>query len=150
MYSRYAQVFNKHCDNFTENPSHNLRYLKECQNLCNDKLHERGYLFLEEVYDIIGLKKLPCIYGIGWWIDKDEDNDNYVDFGIYDRTKKTSRDFVNGLQPDIILDFNVDGNLADYLLDLALHIGGPDMINEFFERQGAYKEYLREAGYREL
>lgn len=150
MYSMYAQVFDKNCKKFTDNPTYNLRYLKECQAICNERLHENGFLFLEEVYAIIGLPKFFNIEGIGWWMDMSDENDNYVDFGIYDRTKKTSRNFVNGLQPDIILDFNVDGNLADYLIDLAMNLGGPDLLDEFFENPGSYKQYLIEMGYGEL
>ena len=151
MYSRYAQVFDKHCENFTENPATNLKYLKKCQALCNEKLHTNGYLFLSDVYDIIGLPPFDNIEGIGWWVDLyDDENANFVDFGIYDRTKKTSRDFVNGLQPEIILDFNINGNLADYLLDLGFHLGGPDMAQEFYDKHDRYRQYLIEMGYEYL
>lgn len=151
MYSRFAQLFDSHCTNYTTNPSINLKYLKTCQKKCNDILYNDGYLFLNDVFSIIGMPGMDNIDGIGWWIDvNDRENSNFVDFGIYDRTKKTSRDFVNGLRPDIILDFNVDGNLSDYLIDLGLHLGGPDLAKEFFERQDAYKQYLDEMGYRAL
>ena len=36
-----------------------------------------------------------------------------VDFGIYDMTKDRVRAFVNGYEPNILLDFNVDGNVWD-------------------------------------
>ncbi len=36
--------------------------------------------------------------------------DNYVDFGMYADNLSYS-DFANGLDPAILLDFNVDGNV---------------------------------------
>lgn len=148
MYSRYAQVFDKRSKLFTTNASTNLKKIKEIQSQCNEKLYEDGYLFLSDVYDMLDIFKLPCVEGVGWWVDyTDKENANHVDFGIYDRTKKTSRDFVNGLQPEIILDFNIDGNLGDYLLDLGLCIGESEIARDFFDRQEVYREYLTEAGY---
>lgn len=150
MYSPFAQVYNRHCKNYTRSPAMNLKYLKECQAKCNYILHKDGYLFLGDVFNIIGLPSIPNMDGIGWWIDPYDENSNYVDFGIYDHTKKTSRDFVNGLQPDIILDFNVDGRLTDYLIDLGIHVGGPDLAREFFENQDRYRQFLEETGYYDL
>ena len=36
--------------------------------------------------------------------------DNYVDFGLY-KDNLSYSDFVNGYDPAILLDFNVDGNI---------------------------------------
>ena len=41
--------------------------------------------------------------------------DNFVDFGIYDDANEKARDFVNGYEPRILLDFNVDGVILDYI-----------------------------------
>lgn len=149
-YSRYARVFDRHSMHFSSSSTENLRFLKECQEKCNDQLYTDGYLFLEYVYCLLDLPKSPYIDGIGWWLNAFDENQNYVDFGIYDRTKPTSRNFINGLQPEIILDFNVDGNLSDYLIDLGLHLGGPDLAREFFEDDSRYRKFLLEEGYGNL
>ena len=47
------------------------------------------------------------------WIDGG-DGDNYVSFGIYDiHAVNNRREFINGYEPSIILDFNVDGVIWD-------------------------------------
>lgn len=41
------------------------------------------------------------------------DNDNFIDFGVFDGDRPRARDFVNGYERSILLDFNVDGASAD-------------------------------------
>ena len=49
---------------------------------------------------------------IGWVYDLDDpDCNNCVDFGIYELNREKNRDFVNGYERSILLDFNVDGNV---------------------------------------
>ena len=43
--------------------------------------------------------------------------DGYVSFGIYNANRETARDFVNGYERSILLDFNVDGPILDTLDD---------------------------------
>jgi hypothetical protein len=51
---------------------------------------------------------------VGWVISKE--GENYVVFGIfYDITNPNVRDFVNGLNDSILLDFNVDGVIYDLI-----------------------------------
>ena len=38
-----------------------------------------------------------------------------MDFGLFDIYKAKARDFVNGYEPAIILDFNVVGDILDYV-----------------------------------
>ncbi len=53
---------------------------------------------------------------VGWIYDeKCPNGDNYVDFGIYNTNREKSRDFVNGYEKVILLDFNVDGNILEHI-----------------------------------
>ena len=53
---------------------------------------------------------------VGWFYDADHPTgDNYVDFGIYNTNREKCRDFVNGYESVILLDFNVDGNILEYI-----------------------------------
>ena len=53
---------------------------------------------------------------VGWIYDeKNPVGDNYIDFGIYDVNKPQNRDFVNGIERVILLDFNVDGNILNLI-----------------------------------
>ena len=43
--------------------------------------------------------------------------EHFVDFGIYDVNKPSARDFVNGFEKSILLDFNVEGPVLQTLAD---------------------------------
>ena len=91
-------------------------FLKAEQNYANDRLRARGYLFLNEVYERLGIKQTKAGQIVGWVYDtKEPIGDNYVDFGIYNTNIEKTRDFVNGYENVILLDFNVDGNILDLI-----------------------------------
>ena len=91
-------------------------FLKQRQQWANEKLQAQGYLFLNDVYESLGLEKTKAGHVVGWIYDeKHPVGDNYVDFGIYDIASKPARDFVNGKERTILLDFNVDGNIYDMM-----------------------------------
>lgn len=47
---------------------------------------------------------------VGWVYQKDNPvGDNLIDFGLFDVGNPGARDFVNGYNPAVLLDFNVDG-----------------------------------------
>ena len=120
-YSDYARFFDDGCDNWQKNAEHNLWYLRQQQNYANEKLKSNGYLFLNEVYDMLGIPRTKAGQAVGWiYNDKDASHkgDNYVDFGIYDINKEVNRDFVNGYESTILLDFNVDGPIYDLIEDI--------------------------------
>jgi len=110
--SMYARFFDQLCPEWQKNPEYNRAFLQCQQNFANDKLRMRGHLFLNEVYDALGLERSQAGQVVGWVLSKD--GDNYVDFGIFDDiTNPNVRDFVNGLSDAILLDFNVDGVIYD-------------------------------------
>ena len=115
-YSDYARFFDSGCTGWEKNPEYNLMFLKAEQNHANDLLKARGYLFLNEVYDRLGIPVTKAGQAVGWVYDPENPvGDNYVDFGIYNSNRETNRDFVNGYEPTILLDFNVDGNILDLI-----------------------------------
>ena len=88
---------------------YNLMFLRRQQDYANEVLKCKGYLFLNDVYAMLGIPKTKAGQVVGWkW---NSDGDNYVDFGIYDVTDERKRAFVNGYERNILLDFNVDGNI---------------------------------------
>ena len=115
-YSGYSRFFDDGCNGWDPNPSFSLMFLKRQEDYANDKLKARGYLFLNEVYELLGIPVCPMGQTVGWIYDeKNPIGDNYVDFGIFDAYKEKARDFVNGYENVILLDFNVDGNILDYI-----------------------------------
>ena len=106
--STYARFFDSSCPDFKKNPDYNKTFVEETQRMFNDKLRANGSVFLNEVYDALGFQRTPAGAIVGW-IDGG-DGDNYIDFGIYE---DRNRRFVNGLEPVVLLDFNVDGVIYD-------------------------------------
>ena len=113
-YSDYARYFDSSCSEWTKNPEYNLCYVKAQEKIANNMLRARGHLFLNEVYDMLGIPRTEYGQYVGWIYDeKNPIGDNYVDFGIYDLRSEATRRFVNGLENVILLDFNVDGVISD-------------------------------------
>lgn len=111
-YSDYARFFDVGNPNWEKDSEYNLMFLKRQQAYANDKLKANGYLFLNEVYDMLGIPKSKAGQVVGWIYDPENGSgDNYVDFGIYNVNREAARDFVNGYERTILLDFNVDGNI---------------------------------------
>ncbi len=111
--SPYARFFDEFSTQWTRNPEYNLMFLNAQQNYANDKLHATGHLFLNEVYEMLGLPHTQAGSVVGWVLNKG--GDNCVDFGIYDLHSQIKRAFVNGFEPSILLDFNVDGVIYDLI-----------------------------------
>ena len=110
--SDYAKFYDESCSGWDKNPEYNLEQLKIHQAHANNLLHANGYLFLNDVYKMIGIKPTKAGQTVGW-VDFPEDPfATVVDFGIYD-AKRSNRRFVNGLEPVILLDFNVQGDIMN-------------------------------------
>ena len=115
-YSDYARFFDESCAAWQNDAEYNLTFLKAQQQYANDLLKSRGRLFLNEVYRMLGIDETKAGQVVGWVYNPDNPTgDNFVDFGIYNMQRERVRAFVNGYEPNILLDFNVDGviwNLA--------------------------------------
>lgn len=114
-YSPYSIVFDDGNEGWDPDPERTKFFLIQQQNWANERLKTKGHLFLNEVYDMLGARRTKAGAQVGWVYDeKNVVGDNYVDFGIFDTRRSKARDFVNGYEKVIVLDFNVDG----YILDL--------------------------------
>lgn len=112
--SEFARFYDDGCTGWTKDPELNLAFLKKQQCWANNLLKSRGWLTLNEVYDMLGITRTAAGMVVGWIYDeKHPVGDNFVDFGIYDINNEANRRFVNGLERTILLDFNVDGNIYD-------------------------------------
>lgn len=109
--SKFARFFDASSKYWHKNPEYNLIFLRDAQNIANDKLYMRGHIFLNEVYDMLDIPRTKDGQKIGWILDRD--GKGYVDFGIYDMDRERTRAFINGTEPCILLDFNVDGVIHD-------------------------------------
>lgn len=123
--SGYARFFEKYTmdeegnsvlnPHWESNNEYNLMFIKAQENYANDLLKAKKRLFLNEVYEMLGLPATKAGQIVGWVYDPDHPiGDNYVDFGLYSDNLNYS-DFVNGMDPAILLDFNVDGNIWELM-----------------------------------
>ena len=115
-YSDYARFFDDGCAPWKKDSEYNLMFLRAQQRYANDLLQANGYLFLNDVYDMLGIPRTKAGQIVGWvYNEAMPTGDNRVDFGIYDVNRQETRDFVNGYERSILLDFNVDGNILDLI-----------------------------------
>lgn len=109
--SRYSRVFDETNPQWQKEPGYNQFFLTAEQNYINDKLLATGHVFLNEVYDRLGFERTTEGAVVGWILSKE--GDNFIDFGIYDGENQAKRNFINGFERSIWLDFNVDGVIFD-------------------------------------
>lgn len=110
-HSQYARYFDSSSVQWNRNAEYNLMFLKAQQNYANDLLKSRGHIFLNEVYDMLGIPRSQAGQIVGW---VKGEGDDFVDFGIFN-DDGDARDFVNGYKDSILLDFNVDGIVYDLI-----------------------------------
>lgn len=114
--SEYARVWEMYLrdgvlnPNWDENPEFNMLFLKGVETEANHKLHARGYLFLNEVYDMLGYDSTQVGQLVGW---VDNGDDGFVDLGLSNLNNRNTRRFINGQENAVLLDFNVDGMIWD-------------------------------------
>lgn len=112
-FSEYARVFDEGCVGWTIDSECNMMFLKLQQRYANDLLRAKGHLFLNEVYDMLGMPRSKAGQIVGWVYNPENPiGDNYVSFGIYN---DRNTDFINGNSNIAYLDFNVDGNIMDLI-----------------------------------
>ena len=105
--SPYGRFFDPFNVNYSDTPEYNMMFLKTQQQWANDRLQAHGYLFLNEVLEALGFDRTQAGQIVGWKLNGN--GDGYVDFGIHNIFDENSRAFVNGKDPVVLLDFNVDG-----------------------------------------
>ena len=83
-----------------------LVFLRVKERYANDILKARKYMFLNDVYELLGLPRTAIGQVVGWIYDEKE----VISFGVY---TELNVDFLNGYRRTPLLDFNVDGVILD-------------------------------------
>jgi hypothetical protein len=109
--SMYARFFDEFSTQWDRNPEYNLLWLRNTQNYWNDVLRTRGHVFLNEVYKSLGLDHTTPGSVVGWIYGRG--GDDYIDFGVFDSDSMSARNFMNGRDASVLLDFNCDGVIYD-------------------------------------
>jgi hypothetical protein len=114
--SMYGRWFAKGNKNWESNNDSNFAFLRAQQNFANDLLKARGHVTLNDVYDSLGLPRTPAGQLVGW-VWKKGTGDDYIDFGVFPDSGGRGIIRYNdmGENPEIFLDFNVDGVIYDLI-----------------------------------
>lgn len=111
--SEYARIFYEGNNGWSDCPEDSLLFLTNQMKYFNNLLRAKGYVFLNEVYEALGFKPSKAGQIVGWvYKPEDSSRDNYIDFGIH---QVCNDRYLDGCECNVILDFNVDGPIIDYI-----------------------------------
>lgn len=106
-YSEFARIWDRsEIVTFFESNEQAMLFLASQERYANTRLKAKGHLFLNEVYEMLGLPKTKAGQTVGWVYTEN----THVSFGLDD---PRCSDFVNGIGYAVLLDFNVDGDILD-------------------------------------
>lgn len=97
--------------NYQDSDMMNANFLRDVENAMNRRLQQRGHLFLNDVYEALGMEDTPLGTQIGW-INIPGKIESYVDFGFDTKINETVMGRIKEASPDknaFLLDLNVDG-----------------------------------------
>ena len=112
--SPYARIITEESSNcWDTSEDYTSENLAAVQLWANRRLERKGHLFLNEVYDQLGLSRTREGAVVGW-IKNSEVGDGYVSFGDFDaNTYRVPSDDYSRVDTNFIVDFNVDGVIWD-------------------------------------
>ena len=111
----YSFVFDETSSQWERDAELNKYFLLRQQDYANEKLKARGHMFLNEVLEMLGMPKCRAGQTVGWIYDENNPiGDNYIDFGIFNIHCEANRNFVNGIEKSLWLNFNVDGDILSH------------------------------------
>lgn len=115
-HSPYTFCFDETASGWVRDAEANKFFLARQQDYANEKLKAKGHMFLNEVLDMVGIPRCKAGQTVGWVYDEENPiGDNYIDFGVFDIHCEAARNFVNGLEKSVWLNFNVDGDILNSL-----------------------------------
>lgn len=107
----YTVCFDPTNRNWQPEPWQNQFFLQCIQNYANDKLRAQGHIFLNEVFDMLGMPHTSAGAICGWVMGNG--HDDYVTFGIFDNDVEAGTLFAMGLENSVWLNMNCDGVIYD-------------------------------------
>ena len=111
--SPYARIIAEESSTcWDPNEDYTSQNLAAVQLWANRRLERKGHLFLNEVFDQLGLSRTREGAVVGWL--KNGEGDNYVSFGDFDASiYRVPSDDYTRVDSNFIVDFNVDGVIWD-------------------------------------
>lgn len=95
-------IFDETCHEWKNNLEWNRLYLQMQEKFMNYRLRRDGFLFLNDVFEHLGIRRTSQGQRVGWLYGED----NYIDFGMEEK------------KDTVVLHFNVDGDILDKIDEL--------------------------------
>lgn len=114
----FTRFFDEYNPNWVKDANRNKFFVMEVERFANQKLQTQGYLFLNDVYEALGFDKTAAGQVVGWTYNKGNPaSEGCVSFGIFDDvyTNRAKAAFVNEYEKSVLLDFNHEGNILEYV-----------------------------------
>lgn len=92
-------------------PNYNEQYIRSREQFATDHLLAYGHIFLNDVYKSLGIPPTKAGQIVGWSL---ENGDTYVSFASYNK-HGLNDPLIHDEDGDILLDFNVSGNIIDQM-----------------------------------
>ena len=102
------RIFDDSCLSWTKDPEYNLMYLRTQERYANEMLNHKGYLFLNDIYKMMGMDLSKAGQVVGWI----KGEGKFVDFGLNSKINERFRD---GEINTATLEFNVYGEILSKL-----------------------------------
>lgn len=112
--SDYAKYFTNANPYWENSEEYVEMFFRAQQNYANDLLRSNGYITLNQVYDMLGMKTNKAGMVVGWVYNPENAvGDNYVEFDVH--PVHLQRENGEGFDLAYIVDFNVDGNIYEMM-----------------------------------
>lgn len=114
--SDFAVLFDKNSCEYSGNQERDLTFLAIQERYFNQRLIATGHLFMNEVFDDLGLPRTKTGQVLGWIYDPEDVNhpgDNYVKLGARVIKQETIKDGIRAFENVIVIDPNVDGDILN-------------------------------------
>ena len=99
--SMYSRIFDEGSSRWTKEKAFNEIFIRYVESYADDKLKSKGYLFLNDVYEMLGMPKTKIGQITGWRYNTENPMiDNKVVFDVQSIGENK-----------FIIDFNVDGKI---------------------------------------
>ncbi len=99
--------------NWTRDPIANYAFLNAVQKHMNNVLAIRGHVFLNDVFDSLGMPRTREGVVAGWLYADQGSGDGFVDLGFMSSVDPHTVAFRNGVEKSVRLNFNIDGVIWD-------------------------------------
>lgn len=109
----YKYLFDEvNSNNWSSDPGYNRIFLQAQENYANDMLASRGHVFLNDIFDGLGMERTAAGAVVGWIAEEGA----HVDFGLRNPGYEPNDLFWKDEENSIQLNFNVQGVIFDKLV----------------------------------